>query len=541
MKIFTKKIFMLSIGMILSTCAFAQGATQHRFPKVEFVYEGSTYYLPAWDVLDESNGRVRIQAKQTMESGATVDAMIVSRGAYDTEHCNMYTMFGGDPSGKTVKIQNSDIISSETAVNVSTITYGEVFNTVAGTDKDVKVFDVNVLNDNSDEVAGRIIGDYSVPSSVEYNGCTLTITEIGPHAYRNNSITEANNNHVRITNLTIPNTVKKIDIEAFRCVIKMTTVNLGTGVEELEPGAFNNCSGLTSLSFPASLTYLNGASLSGCSGIKDLYFESAPDLLPYDWKGKNKTINDINFFGGMPAYTSSQVPTPLTVKNCLVHVPLGSANTFSDFSGLGFVLTSKLDHKKEFTTYCSNTKFTTSKYSKGKWSDSGLTSYYVKKTDVGANSVKLTQIGTEEFIPAGCGVVLGGEGGESKKYDIYYPADGSELSASDNCLIGVTEETQIPVTNDFYYYILSDGKFYPVTASGTLGANKAYIKISKTSNDDDNIPVASLSLSLPEDTGVETYEVKNVQNDSWYTLQGIQVNQPSKGIFIKNGKKFVIK
>ena len=43
-------------------------------------------------------------------------------------------------------------------------------------------------------------------------------------------------------------------------------------------------------------------------------------------------------------------------------------------------------------------------------------------------------------------------------------------------------------------------------------------------------------------TGIET--VKNAEqlnNDVIYNLQGVRVNKAQKGIFIKNGKKFVIK
>ena len=52
-----------------------------------------------------------------------------------------------------------------------------------------------------------------------------------------------------------------------------------------------------------------------------------------------------------------------------------------------------------------------------------------------------------------------------------------------------------------------------------------------------------LVISFPgeDPTGITAHETQGTQNDAWYTLQGIQVNQPSKGIFIKNGKKFVIK
>ena len=41
-----------------------------------------------------------------------------------------------------------------------------------------------------------------------------------------------------------------------------------------------------------------------------------------------------------------------------------------------------------------------------------------------------------------------------------------------------------------------------------------------------------------------TTDIKEVivkEDDCYYTLQGIKVNNPVKGIYIKNGKKIVVK
>ncbi|MBQ7513191.1 MAG: hypothetical protein IJS95_02235, partial [Prevotella sp.] len=45
-----------------------------------------------------------------------------------------------------------------------------------------------------------------------------------------------------------------------------------------------------------------------------------------------------------------------------------------------------------------------------------------------------------------------------------------------------------------------------------------------------------------EVTGInEVIEVKGVNDNSWYDLQGRRVAQPKKGLYIVNGKKVVLK
>ncbi len=77
------------------------------------------------------------------------------------------------------------------------------------------------------------------------------------------------------------------------------------------------------------------------------------------------------------------------------------------------------------------------------------------------------------------------------------------------------------------------------TTSGTLAANKAYLKLSSSSparlsivfNDDDS-----------ETTGVLDVQKHTTQSDNvYYNLRGMQVDKPTKGLYIMNGKKVIVK
>ena len=104
--------------------------------------------------------------------------------------------------------------------------------------------------------------------------------------------------------------------------------------------------------------------------------------------------------------------------------------------------------------------------------------------------------------------------------------------------------------------------FFRLTENGRSGANKAYLSL-PTSEDlpggkfgfinyngqfigTGETALAKMKLVFDDETSGVT-EIKNVEvnkqnnDNAYYTLQGIKVLRPTKGIFIHNGKKIVIK
>ena len=74
------------------------------------------------------------------------------------------------------------------------------------------------------------------------------------------------------------------------------------------------------------------------------------------------------------------------------------------------------------------------------------------------------------------------------------------------------------------------------TTSGTLAANKAYLKIAQGSP-------ARLSIAFKDDmpTGISTVGKNVMCDDRLYNLNGQVVKRAGKGLYIKNGKKYLIK
>ena len=93
------------------------------------------------------------------------------------------------------------------------------------------------------------------------------------------------------------------------------------------------------------------------------------------------------------------------------------------------------------------------------------------------------------------------------------------------------------------YYVCNGKQFVKVRGAGTLGANMAYLKF--VTNQQLSAPqYISISGDLGEGTTrIDNLNVNDNENGEWYDLNGRKLNgKPAqKGIYIKNGKKVVVK
>ena len=172
----------------------------------------------------------------------------------------------------------------------------------------------------------------------------------------------------------------------------------------------------------------------------------------------------------------------------------------------------------------------TSKYPLDFTSVSGdLKAYIITDDDVSDNAVTLSEISQ---VPANTGLVVKAT---SKGSPVDVPVlTGAAEDVTGNLMVGSAFSTTAIAANAGY--ILKDGVFHPASA-GTLAAGKAYLNIAVSAG------ASALNLDFGgEVTGVnEVREVSEVNDNSWYNLAGQRVAQPTKGLYIVNGKKVIIK
>ena len=185
----------------------------------------------------------------------------------------------------------------------------------------------------------------------------------------------------------------------------------------------------------------------------------------------------------------------------------------------------------QYASFCSNCSLD--------FSGTGMTVYKAKGTE---SAVTLTRV-EDGIVPANTGVVLYNKTATNQNVPVTTLTGSTDWS--DNELIGITERTKISVngaegkTN----YILSkedDVVGFYLAASGEgayLAANRAYLSTSATQQfvpqylgfEEEITDIQSLTPTLSQREG------------DCYDLSGRRVAQPTKGMYIINGRKVYVK
>lgn len=110
-----------------------------------------------------------------------------------------------------------------------------------------------------------------------------------------------------------------------------------------------------------------------------------------------------------------------------------------------------------------------------------------------------------------------------------------------NGLIGTFSDIKAPQGDNFY--VLSGNKLYYTTdAEVKVGANKAYINKSQIVNKGGGAAKAFIDFDELEATGIDAVDTaKTLKGGKFYDLSGREVANPTRGLYIVNGKKVLIK
>ena len=311
-----------------------------------------------------------------------------------------------------------------------------------------------------------------------------------------------------VSSLTIPATVTKVKSGAFTMAANdLTSLNIESGGNPtFESGLFGaNPNTLTMIDMGDGMSVPNMIALLQSLGT----FKEGTEIVASGFSGEKDISEDTWDDVKWTNVSSITLPAELIGDQTF-----GTATVSGRFT---------ID--KEIITFCTSATF----------ADDGNNNMLFYRADSIADDGRL-HIQRIDYVVAGEGVLIHRSKSSSGYCDLArYSRD---VSYASNLLKGVTSATEIPAEGTgFKNYILKDGAFHPTTG-GTVKANKAYLQIPTSAARE----MLSISFDDEETTGVAEVrsQIEDVRGEV-YDLSGRRVAHPTKGLYITNGKKYVIR
>ena len=429
-------------------------------------------------------------------------------------------------------------------------------------------------------------------------GCQNTIipnsvTSIGDNAFESCD---------GLTSVTIPNSVISIGVSAFNECSGLTSVTIGNSVTSIGDYAFMYCDGLTSVTIPNSVISIGESAFDTCSGLTSVTIGNSVTSIGDYAFAECSGLTSITCHAVMPPTCGEEVFYEVD-KSIPLYVPSGSeadyqaADQWGDFTNIQAIAewdeatkTLTVNSNPGYQAYANNTEIEHVIINNGVTSiGEGAFRLCSNLTTVILNSNPT--IGAEAF-PASATVTMNltanAAGGAywmtfyNQNYDFEADANtqvfkaaltGTELELTEltkdktvtknnavilkstaspivmtltstasnndfsgNSLQGVSAAAGMTAVDPSTTFVLNNGTggvgFYRLKSGKTVGVGKAYLTYDGA--------FAREFFLFDEATGIEMPTVEDNADALVYDLQGRRVVNPTKGLYIVNGKKVFI-
>ena len=421
-------------------------------------------------------------------------------------------------------------------------------------------------------------------------GAWDNITKIGANAF---------NMCTALTTIKLPAELKTIDAQAFRTCINLATVDYGTKVETIGDGAFwytgalkkfffkgsvktlgadafresgltcvhlkgdmtigkeafMNCTSLKYVEFPATssatqpLTYVAESMFAGCTSLPFITLPSTVTEIKANAFNGCSNLNYVNILAETPATLATNAfdntPKDVYIKASKMSVYQSNA----DWNTLNLKDTYEQTMNTKYATFTHDfpVDFVAANGRDAMEAYVGKSTYKVTQPTKVQKILKMTKTTS---IAANEGVILAGTPGTTYTYRI---AESAVAKLTDNKVMPVREDTllyQTETDGKSNWTLQADYKLHLTQDAKTIYCGRAYVHETNETGVQGAKPVV-FGLSIDDEdgntsndtTGIGSVENKKADEENvYYTLSGVKVINPTeKGVYIKNGKKVIIR
>ena len=395
-------------------------------------------------------------------------------------------------------------------------------------------------------------------SNTLISGCKNTIIPNSVTYIGNDSFMGCGN----LTSITIPNSVKSIGRRAFCGCTNLKSIKISNSVKSIGELAFSACSKITSITIPEYVTNIGNYAFYYCLGLTSIICEAntPPNCGDYTFDCVNKSIPVYVPANSVEAYKKADVWKDFTNIQAITTSFLTDNTPYNNNSQLNGC---KISYTRTFNNTAWQALYIPFSLNYNDWKDNFEIAYIngvrqLDKNDDGIidetimDVIKIKSGSTTPNMPYLIKAKTTGE-------KTFYVSDATLYPAEENSIDCSTTIAKYTFTGTYNsipsatmiannYYGMGGGELVQSDGSNDLKPYRWYMNVeSRNSSYNASNAAKTITINVIGDEEEMTTGIRQLQitNDELpvYDLNGRQVNENNlkPGIYVKNGKKFVVK